>query len=66
MKLTLLGAFGAGYVLGSKAGRARYDQIRELADGATQRLEEVGVRQRLDTLGSRLEAYSARRSGSAG
>ncbi len=26
-KLLLLGAFGAGYVLGAKAGRERYDQI---------------------------------------
>jgi hypothetical protein len=66
MKLTLLCAFGAGYVLGSKAGRDRYEQIRELAEGATQRLEGAGIRQRLDELGGRLEAYSSRRSGSAG
>ena len=30
-KLTLLIAFGVGYVLGARAGRARYEQI---ADGA--------------------------------
>ncbi len=30
-KLTLLSAFGAGYVLGSKAGRGRYEQIRSSA-----------------------------------
>jgi len=30
-KLTLLVAFGVGYVLGARAGRARYEQI---ADGA--------------------------------
>ncbi len=30
-KLTLLAAFGGGYVLGARAGRARYEQI---ADGA--------------------------------
>lgn len=30
-KLTLLTAFGGGYVLGAKAGRERYEQIREAA-----------------------------------
>lgn len=32
-KLSLIAAFGAGYVLGARAGRKRYDQI---ADKATQ------------------------------
>lgn len=31
-KLTLLAAFGAGYVLGAKAGRERYDQILSTAN----------------------------------
>ncbi|MET0766844.1 MAG: hypothetical protein ABWY50_04295 [Aeromicrobium sp.] len=31
-KLTLLAAFGGGYVLGAKAGRERYEQIREAAN----------------------------------
>jgi hypothetical protein len=60
MKLTLLCAFGAGYVLGTKAGRDRYDQIRELARDASQRLEESGVRQLLEDYGGRLETYAAR------
>ena len=30
-KLTLLLAVGIGYVLGARAGRARYDQIKKLA-----------------------------------
>lgn len=30
-KLTLLSAFGAGYTLGAKAGRERYEQIRRTA-----------------------------------
>lgn len=30
-KLTFLAGFASGYVLGSKAGRARYEQIREAA-----------------------------------
>lgn len=31
-KLTVLVAGGIGYVLGARAGRERYDQIRGLAD----------------------------------
>jgi hypothetical protein len=65
MKLTLLCAFGAGYVLGTKAGQDRYEQLRELAQGASQRLAEAGVRQRLEDYGGRLETYASRRSGSA-
>lgn len=30
-KLTMLAGFGAGYVLGAKAGRQRYEQIRSNA-----------------------------------
>jgi hypothetical protein len=30
-KLTLLAAFGGGYVLGTKAGRERYEQIKQTA-----------------------------------
>jgi len=32
--------FGAGYVLGSKAGRERYNQIVEIAQEAARRLDE--------------------------
>jgi hypothetical protein len=35
-KTTFVVGFGAGYVLGSKAGRERYEQIR----AATRRLQE--------------------------
>jgi len=31
-KLMLIAAFGTGYVLGARAGRARYDQIMETVD----------------------------------
>ena len=58
MKLTLLAAFAAGYVLGSKAGRERYDQIRELAKDASRRLDQSGLRDRLDEYGGRLERYA--------
>jgi hypothetical protein len=32
-KVTLLVGFGAGYVLGAKAGRARYEQIKRQFEG---------------------------------
>ncbi len=33
-KLSFLAGFGAGYVLGSKAGRERYEQIRRAWENA--------------------------------
>lgn len=58
MRLTLLCAFGAGYVLGTKAGRERYEQIRELACGVSQRLETSGAWRRLEDYGARLDTHS--------
>ncbi|HEY1640493.1 MAG TPA: hypothetical protein VGG35_07390 [Streptosporangiaceae bacterium] len=63
MKLTLACAFGVGYVLGSRAGRQRYDQIREAARDASRRLAESGVPDRLGDVGARLEQYASQRSG---
>jgi hypothetical protein len=40
VKVRSLVLFGAGYVLGSRAGRERYAQIVELAGKASQRLRE--------------------------
>jgi hypothetical protein len=60
VRLTTVALFGAGYVLGSRAGRERYEQLRALAHGATERFETSGARQRLEAYGSRLEAYSSR------
>ncbi len=40
MKLRSLALFGAGYVLGAKAGRERYAQIVEAAQKASQRFDE--------------------------
>lgn len=40
MKLTTMAVFGAGYVLGSRAGRERYAQIVEVAQRTAQRIEE--------------------------
>ena len=38
--LSKLVIFGAGYVLGSKAGRERYDQIMAFAQRAARQLDE--------------------------
>lgn len=46
MKLTALAVFGVGYVLGTRAGRERYDQIRalttRLADNLEAQAESLG------------------------
>jgi hypothetical protein len=42
MRLTALGALAVGYVLGARAGKERYEEIRQLAGRAAQRLEEYG------------------------
>jgi hypothetical protein len=60
MRLTLACAFGAGYVLGTKAGRARYDQLRAAAQDTAGRIGESGLRDRLGDYGGRLEAYAQR------
>jgi hypothetical protein len=39
VRLGTLVALGAGYVLGSRAGRERYEQLRTAAGEAAQRLE---------------------------
>jgi hypothetical protein len=46
VRLTTLVVFGAGYVLGSRAGRERYAQFVTIAEGASKRLEEYSARRR--------------------
>jgi hypothetical protein len=58
VKLSTLAMFGAGYVLGTRAGRGRYDQLRVLARRVADEFDEVGVRERLENVSSRLEAYA--------
>jgi hypothetical protein len=53
-----LGLIGVGYVLGTRAGRDRYEQIRVVAKQAARRLEKYGAG---GTLASRL-ADSGNRS----
>lgn len=43
MKVTALTALAVGYVLGSRAGRERYEQIRQAAGRAAERLESYGA-----------------------
>ena len=60
MKLGTVVVFGVGYVLGTRAGRERYEQLRQLAHDATGTFAASGVRQRLEAYGGRLEDYAAR------
>lgn len=43
MIVTNLAALGIGYVLGARAGRERYEQIRSLAGQAARRFEAYGA-----------------------
>ena len=40
MKLSRIAIFGVGYVLGTRAGHERYEQIVQAAQRASQRLED--------------------------
>jgi hypothetical protein len=42
--LTKIAIFAAGYVIGTRAGHERYAQIVEIAERASQRLEEYSER----------------------
>ena len=60
MKLTTVTVFGLGYVLGSRAGRGGYEQIRGLAQGGAEKFVTSSARQRLAAYAARLDAYAAR------
>ena len=51
---------GIGYVLGTRAGRDRYEQIRVVAGHAAQRLERYGSR---GSLASHLGGHASSASG---
>jgi hypothetical protein len=55
MKLSALGALAVGYVLGTRAGRERYEQIRQAASRAAERLESYGSSGSLATTLSRAQ-----------
>lgn len=50
--LSKLIVFGAGYVLGTKAGRERYNQIAAIAQEAARRLDGYGERNQFSSGGS--------------
>ena len=62
MKVVPLTVFGAGYLLGSKAGRQRYEQIVELTGRVSRGFEGSRAQEMLQTSAARLEAY-ARQNG---
>jgi len=59
VKLTTVAVFGVGYVLGTRAGRERYQQILELAHNASGKFAASGARRSLEEYGARLEAYAS-------
>jgi hypothetical protein len=62
VKLSTAAMFGIGYVLGARAGRQRYDQLRQLASRLAEDFEGSGARQRLESISSRLETYARERN----
>ncbi|MEO8329182.1 MAG: hypothetical protein ABI586_04165 [Candidatus Nanopelagicales bacterium] len=58
MKLIGITLFGVGYVLGSKAGRERYEQIRALARATSEKFEDAGTQSRLSAYTERLSTYA--------
>jgi hypothetical protein len=58
MKLSTVAIFGVGYLVGARAGRQRYDQIRQLAGRLAEEFDAPGARQRLESISSRLETYA--------
>jgi hypothetical protein len=61
MRLTTLGAVGVAYILGARAGRERYEQIRALAQNAAERMESYGAD---GSLASRLDDWWERAAAS--
>ena len=58
MKLSTIAALGTGYVLGTRAGRQRYDQLRETARRVVGEIDVSSIRSGLETLTTRLEQYA--------
>ena len=54
-RITFLAGFAAGYVVGARAGRERYEQIKRLSQ---QVAESPAVRQTADTVGSKATEFA--------
>ena len=61
--LSKLIVFGAGYILGSKAGRERYNQIAAIAQRAARRLEGYEGRNQFSSNNSWSSFRAGARSG---
>jgi hypothetical protein len=59
VKLSSLVIFGAGYVLGSRAGRERYEQLRALASRAADNYMQPTTRDRISAYSQRLETFAS-------
>lgn len=59
MKLVTAAVFGIGYVVGARAGRERYQQIRDAVRSASENFDLEAARQRLGKLAAQLDGYSA-------
>jgi hypothetical protein len=58
VRLRTIAIFGAGYVLGTRAGRERYGQIVAAAQGASKRLEDYGGK--LENVSGKIDSFSGR------
>ena|SRR5487761_1393683 len=54
-RITFLAGFAAGYVVGARAGRERYEQIKRLSQRAA---ESPVVKQAADTVGSKATEFA--------
>jgi hypothetical protein len=59
MKLSTVALFGAGYVLGTRAGHQRYEQLLEAARRVTGDFDASSIRSGLETVTTRLEEYAS-------
>jgi hypothetical protein len=61
VKLRSLAVLGVGYVLGTRAGRERYEQIVAAAQSASKRLENYSGK--LETFSGKIDSFSGRLDG---
>ena len=59
MKLSTFAMFGAGYVLGTRAGHQRYEQMRGAARRVAGEFDSSSIRSGLETVTTRLEQYAS-------
>jgi hypothetical protein len=66
VRLGVLGALAVGYVLGARAGKGRYEEIRQAASRAAARLESYGSSGSLATSLTRNQDRNGTRAGRSG